>query len=293
MSNNVVLDFVSQFMPEHIQYWNKMEYVKTLKLARNRLTSEECENLVLFPQDEGEFLFTLNEMKNNIADVQFILENGNAAYDVLFWKTISTFYPKLDYSHYYEFIFLEPARYKKDLRNCKTIGGCFKKLKGIIPDRYFETQYEGKDFFGEFSVKLDTVHFESRFEKINFSHDEVYLIPYFIEYRNHHLIEWIYQEKAFQKGIQEIGINEICGKINEIAVKSTVNIESQISNRIRKILHAKGYFEDINVEWNHDYAERLISVTYGKKNLAMKIKVTKIIRAYNLEKDLEKLEAEL
>lgn len=293
MSNNVALDFVSQFMPDHLQNWNKMEYVKTLKLARNRLTSEECEHLVLFPQDDGEFLFIFNDMKNNISDLQFILENGNAAYDVLFWKNISVFYPKMDYSHFYDFIFLEPERYKMVLRNCKTIGGCFKKLKEHIPSRYFETQYEGKDFFGEFSVKLDTVHFESRFEKINFSHDEVYLIPYFIEYRNQHLIEWIYQEKAWRKSINELGIDEICGKLNEISLGSTVGVEGLITNRIRRMLHNKGYFEGINIEWNHDYAERVISVTFIKKSPGLKIKVTKIIRAYNLESDLQKLEAQL
>lgn len=293
MSNNVALDFVSQFMPDHLQYWNKMEYVKTLKLARNRLTSEECEHLVLFPPEEGDFSFTFNEMKNNISDLQFILENGNAAYDVLFWKNICAYYPKMDYSHFYDFIFLEPDRYKMDLRNCKTIGGCFKKLKEHIPARYFETQYEGKDFFGEFSVKLDTVHFESRFEKINFSHDEVYLIPYFIEYRNQHLIEWIYQEKAYRKSINELGINEICGKLNEISLASTVNVEGLITNRIRQMLHNKGYFDGINIEWNHDYAERVISITFIKKSSAMKIKITKIIRAYNLEEDLKELEAQL
>jgi len=59
------------------------------------------------------------------------------------------------------------------------------------------------------------------------------------------------------------------------------------------MLHNKGYFEGINIEWNHDYAERLISVTFVKKNSVMKIKVTKIIRAYNLEEDLKKLEAQL
>jgi len=293
MSNNVVLDFVEQFFPEHLYFWKNLEYSKGLKLARNNLTSEECEELVLFPAKDSRLNFTFDLMKRNINDVQFILENSEAAYDVLLWKEISNFCPKFSYTNKYDFIFENPELYKKDLRICKTIGGCFKKLKGIIPNRYFETQYEGKEFFGEFSVKLDTVHFESRFEKVNFSHQEVYLIPYFIEYRNRHLIEWIYQEKAYLLGIKQLGIKETCNEVNKIALESKVNAENLITNRIRKLLHDKGYFEGIIVEWNQDYENRQIAVTYDRNCLGTKTKITKNIRAYKLEEDIKKMEIEL
>lgn len=293
MSNNVVLDFVAQFYPERLCYWNNLEYYKTLKLSRNNLMTKECEELVLFPETESKLNFTFDLMKRNINDVQFILENSEASYDVLFWKEISDFFPKYSYKRRYDFIFENPELYKKDLRICKTIGSCFKKLKGIIPDRYFEVQYEGKDFFGEFSVKLDTVHFESRFEKINFSHDEVYLIPYFIEYRNRHLIEWIYQEKAYDIGITQLGIKDVCNKLNEIALESQVNAETVITKRIRKLLHDKGYFEGISVEWNYDYENRMISITYEKNSSVLKTKITKNIKACNLEEEIRRLEGDL
>ena len=293
MSNNTVLDFVTQFMPERLKYWNRLDYVMTLKLARQKITSEECEHLVLYPEEAGSFDFCFEAMKKNIADVQFILENADAAGDVLFWKQVSNFYPTGKYSRQYDFIFQNPDQYKKDLRNCKTINGCFRKLKDFIPGRYFETQLEGKDFFGEFTVQLDTVHFESRFETVNFSHDEVYLIPYFIEYRNMHLLEWIYEDMAYKKGKEGLPIQEINGRLQQTALASRVQAETVIAGRIRQLLHDKGYFDGINVEWNHDYADQLILVSYVKKNAAFNTRVTTVLRTFRLEDDITRLEASL
>lgn len=293
MSNNAVLDFVAQFMPERMIYWNKFSYVESLKLARNKFLTKNCEHLVMYPDDFKEHIFDFKEMTANMESVSFILENSEAAYDALLYKEIECYTPSYSFSHNYDFIFQQQENYRQNLRNCKTVGGCFKKVLPLIPERYNENQIEGKDFFGVFETKLDTIHFSSRFEKINFSHDEVYLIPFFISYRNQHLLEWIYEDMAKAKGMKEIDYQSIYKIIRPIFPQADSQFKSAIKQRILKIFRSKGYSTNVDFQWSGSYDQNKLIIIYEKKSSGFSTRITKSINLDLLNRELAKLEATL
>ena len=291
--NQIIYDFVRTFFPEHKRFWENLTEEEMAFLNTIPYNEDTLKKVVFFPEENVE---AVEKFRNKTKDLEIIIAHRECVFDFYLYRKLSIYCSNY-FESKYDFIFDEPGNYSAQIKELKTIKGYMNKIYDLLPSVYTEHKKEKysreEAVFGTFYEHIDSVTFKSHYERIEFKRSQMNLIPYFIEYRNTHLIEWIlkdYEEKKEKQKNERLPANEAYEfyglKSKLYVVEQYLIVEAE--KRIRALLNKYNYFS-AEVE----KGTNCFTVRYSAKDSLFGSMCTYKIFMNSLDENLEKFELAL
>lgn len=295
MNNTILYDFVCTFFPLHKSFWDNLNEEE--RAFFNVIPyPEDVLKKVIFNPEENLWQFDLRHIK--LEDLKFILSHRECTFDYFLFQNISNT-RRPYYTSRFDFIFTEPWKYTAQVKELKTINGCMNKIYNIIPSFYREHEKDKhsrfESVFGKFYKYIDSVTYKSNFEIVEFKREHLNLIPYFLEYRNSHLIDFFVEIQAEE--MKKLDWDKHIYDYNEFyefyGLKSNVykvetSLKEHVETRIRSILFRHKY-SGAKIENNGN----TFTIKYDAKNSLFATHCSYTLNMYNIDEELEKFELAL
>lgn len=293
MNNTIISDFVTAFFPVHKKYWDELTEEEKTFLNIMPYDIRTLKRVIFKPEENAK---ELEKFRKKVKDLELILSHRECVFDYCLFENLYHFTGGVFNSNY-DFIFMEPEKYAAQIKEVKTINGYMKKIYDVLPSYYRDyakqksaghEEDRRNKIFGKFYQHLDSVTFQSNYDYIEFKRSQMNLIPYFIEYRNSHLIDWVctrYVDRMNTIPDNDLPFYEFSGLDSRVRIIQK-DLEEYAQNEIRSIL-AKYNYSDVTIE---KFGGNLL-VRYQAKNSLFNSHCTRTVSITNLNEELEKFES--
>ena len=291
--NQIIYEFVKNFFPEHKRFWENLSNEEMAFLNTIPHWENDLKQVIFFPEENIEMV---EKFRDKTKDLKIIIDHRECVFDYFLYRKLST-YRGSYFESKYNFIFAEPEKYSAQIKELKTINGYMNKIYDVIPSVYKEHEKEKRSrqeaVFGRFYQHIDSVTYKSNYECINFKRSQMNLIPYFLEYRNSHLVEWAMKFYLQEQEQMRNYRTPVTVRYEFNGLQSKVyTVESYLKTMIEKRIYAllnKYKYDCPEIEFEYDY----FSVRYSSKNSLFGANNTIKIHIKNFEEELEKFEMAL
>lgn len=287
MTNQIIFEFVNIFFPEHKPFWENLKEEEKAFLNSIPYNEDKLKKVIFNPEENSK---EVEKFRNKMKDLEMILSHRECVFDFFLFKKLSHFYGAY-FDSKYDFIFAETEKYSAQIKETKTIKSQMKKIYAFIPRVYEEYEknkfFRGSEVFGRFYQHIDSVTFSSNFEKVTFKREEINLIPYFIEYRNSHLIDWIV-ESFLENTKRKQGHNSVPYEFYSLTSKLySVEwaLKKNVETLVRTVL-SKHHYYDVEIETKNNCCQ----IRYSAKNSLFASHCSYKINLFNFEEEVKQFE---
>lgn len=218
MNSLAVSAFIELYRPERKVYWDALTEEERIKIENSHLINSDMVRILCNPQKYPKLV---ENFRNKTDELQLLLSHPECTYDVYSFyhlkEVIKSKGIRLKFNSKYDELIQNQDKYaiiKDGVRVEKStayylskIHSCY-KMRGNIQDGfigYFKNENSYND--------IEMVTFFSDFEILTIPR---FLIPAFIEYRNKHLLEWIYEALSSVNMNEQKADSECINKLHQI-----------------------------------------------------------------------------